>query len=35
MGTVPLISDTEAAPEAGAVFDEIRALLDSLDGTEE
>jgi AhpD family alkylhydroperoxidase len=26
MGTVPLLSDAEAAPEARAVFDEIRAL---------
>jgi AhpD family alkylhydroperoxidase len=26
MATVPLLSDTEAAPEARAVFDEIRAL---------
>jgi uncharacterized peroxidase-related enzyme len=25
MGTVPLLSDSEAAPEARAVFDEIRA----------
>jgi AhpD family alkylhydroperoxidase len=26
MGTVPLLSDAEAAPEARAVFDEIRAF---------
>ncbi len=26
MGTVPLLSDEEAAPEARAVFDDIRAL---------
>jgi AhpD family alkylhydroperoxidase len=29
MGTVPLLSDAEAAPEARAVFDDIRAKRDS------
>jgi len=29
MGTVPLLSDAEAAPQARAVFDDIRAKRDS------
>jgi AhpD family alkylhydroperoxidase len=29
MGTVPLLTDAEAAPEARAVFDDIRAKRDS------
>ena len=34
MGTVPLLSDDEAAPEARAVFDEIRAAREAYDERE-